>query len=103
MFEAGLPDEARRILAMGFHASAKPFESHGYKQALQLLAGELNPREAVFYAQRNTRQYAKRQITWFRREPDLVWLRGFGDESRIREEALARVACFLGVNSTEPF
>ena len=105
MFEAGLADEVRRILALGFHAAAKPFESHGYKQALQLLAGELNPREALFYAQRNTRQYAKRQITWFRRESGMVWLKGFGGDPGIREEALQRVACFLdgGENPTEPF
>ena len=104
MFEAGLAEEVRRILALGFPASAKPFESHGYKQALQLIAGELNPRDAVFYAQRNTRQYAKRQITWFRREPGLVWLKGFGEEPRIREAACERVASFLGqANSTEHF
>jgi len=80
---------------MGYPASAKPFESHGYKQALQLLAGELNAREALFYAQRNTRNYAKRQITWFRREKDLVWLKGFGEEPWIVAEALERVAEFL--------
>ncbi|MGO9262477.1 MAG: tRNA (adenosine(37)-N6)-dimethylallyltransferase MiaA [Bryobacteraceae bacterium] len=102
MFAAGLVEEVRGILAMGFPASAKPFESHGYKQALQWIAGELNPREALFYAQRNTRNYAKRQITWFRREKDLVWLRGFGEEPAIGSEALARVAGFLGVARDPP-
>lgn len=91
MFEHGLVDEVRHILALGFAPEAKPFESHGYKQALQFVRGELNLREAVFYAQRNTRNYAKRQLTWFRREPGLVWLRGFGDEEAIREEAVRRV------------
>ena len=95
MFAEGLVEEVRGILARGFAASAKPFESHGYKQALQLLAGELNPREAQFYAQRNTRNYAKRQMTWFRAEKDLVWLRGFGEDPAIAGEALARVAAFL--------
>src|SRR5262249_3874278 len=80
MFEGGLVDEVRRILALGFAEESKPFESHGYKQALQLIHGELSPRDAVFYAQRNTRHYAKRQITWFRREPGLVWLKGFGGD-----------------------
>ncbi len=92
MFENGLVDEVRHILALGFPASCKPFESHGYKQSLQLLNGELNLRETVFYAQRNTRNYAKRQLTWFRRESGLVWLRGFGDAPEVREMALARVA-----------
>ena len=62
---------------MGFPPTCKPFESHGYKQALQLLQGELTPKEAVFYAQRNTRNYAKRQMTWFRKEADMVWFKGF--------------------------
>ena len=93
MFAGGLVDEVRHILALGFPATSKPFESHGYKQALQLIGGELGPRDAVFYAQRNTRNYAKRQITWFRREPGLVWLKGFADE--MRDPALARVRAFL--------
>ena len=95
MFAAGLVDEVRGILALGFPSASKPFESHGYKQVLQLLAGELNPREALFYAQRNTRNYAKRQITWFRREKDLVWLKGFGEDPSIAADALARVRAFL--------
>ena len=95
MFENGLVEEVRHILALGFPASCKPFESHGYKQSLQLLNGELNQRDAVFYAQRNTRNYAKRQLTWFRRESGLVWLRGFGNAPEVREMALARVAEYL--------
>ncbi len=94
MFEGGLVEEVRRILAMGYPAASKPFESHGYKQALQLINGELSPRDAVFYAQRNTRNYAKRQITWFRREPGLVWLKGFSDLPEIRIAALERAAHF---------
>ena len=94
MFEAGLVDEVRGILALGYAPTCKPFESHGYKQTLQLIDGELSPRDAVFYAQRNTRNYAKRQLTWFRRERDLVWLRGFGDLPEIRAEALSRTELF---------
>ena len=92
MFENGLCEEVRHILALGFAETCKPFESHGYKQALQLLRGELSPRDAVFYAQRNTRHYAKRQITWFRKERDMVWLRGFGAEPAIVTRALELVA-----------
>jgi tRNA dimethylallyltransferase len=76
---------------MGFAANCKPFESHGYRQAMQFLNGELSPRDAVFYAQRNTRQYAKRQITWFRRETGLEWLKGFGDAPEMVEMAMRRV------------
>jgi tRNA dimethylallyltransferase len=95
MFESGLVEEARRILALGYPPSIKPFESLGYRQALQLIQGELNLRDAIFYAQRTTRQYAKRQITWFRREPGLEWLTGFGDSPHIRDAAMARVDAFL--------
>lgn len=95
MFEEGLVEEVEHILSLGFAESCKPFESHGYKQSLQLLHGELNRREAIFYAQRNIRNYAKRQVTWFRREPGLEWLRGFGDSEAIRDEAVRRVREFL--------
>lgn len=95
MFDSGLVEEVRHILELGYSAESKPFESHGYKQALQFIHGELNLREAMFYAQRGTRQYAKRQLTWFRREPGLVWLKGFVDTPGIRESALELVGKFL--------
>ncbi len=95
MFEGGLADEVRHILSLGFPETCKPFESHGYKQALQLLHGELTPKEALNYAQRNTRRYAKRQITWFRREQRLLWLRGFGEAMASRAAALDMVRAFV--------
>ena len=95
MFEHGLVEEVRCILALGFSPACKPFESHGYKQAMQFIQGELSLRDAIFYAQRNTRHYAKRQITWFRRERELQWLKGFGDAPDIREAALMSVSTFL--------
>ena len=91
MFDSGLVEEVRRILELGFAPTSKPFESHGYKQALQTIHGEFNLREALFYAQRNTRRYAKRQITWFRREADLVWLKGFGETPEVRDAAFRLV------------
>jgi tRNA dimethylallyltransferase len=93
MFEGGLVEEVQRILALGFAATCKPFESHGYKQALQFLNGELTRKEAVFYAQRNTRNYAKRQMTWFRKEAGMRWFRGFAGD--VRDAALEGVTAFL--------
>jgi len=93
MFAEGLVEEVRRIEAMGYGA-AKPFESVGYKQALQVVRGELSADDALLSAQRDTRNYAKRQITWFRREAGLIWLRGFGDDPAIRADALSRVKVF---------
>ena len=92
MFDNGLVEEVQGILDRGLAPSCKPFESHGYKQALQFLNNELNLREAIFYAQRNTRNYAKRQLTWFRREAGLIWIKSFGDSFEARETAFARVS-----------
>ena len=95
MFQTGLIEEVRGILTRGFTASAKPFESHGYRQAIQLLNGELNLAQAVYYAQRNTRRYAKRQMTWFRQEPRIEWFPGFGDEPQTQQTIIDRVRAFL--------
>ena len=94
MFEGGLIQEARAIQAMGY-ASAKPFEALGYKQALQAICGELKEREALFYAQRYTRRYAKRQITWLRKESGVEWLRGFGESPQIQAAAARLVEILL--------
>jgi len=91
MFEEGLVAEVERILEMGWSESSKPFESHGYRQVLQMLRGEMTPEQALLEAQRNTRRYAKRQITWFRGEPGVEWLAGFGDEPDIQRAAIDRV------------
>jgi tRNA dimethylallyltransferase len=95
MFQAGLVEEVRAILARGFLPTAKPFESHGYRQAMQLLNGELRQKEAIFYAQRNTRRYAKRQITWFRQEQGVNWFNGFGGDLQIQQAVVQRVREFL--------
>jgi tRNA dimethylallyltransferase len=60
-----------------------------------MLHGELTEKEALFYAQRNTRHYAKRQVTWFRQERGVVWLHGFGSEDRVEHAALQLVREFL--------
>jgi tRNA dimethylallyltransferase len=100
MFEHGLIEEVRGILDLGFSPTVKPFESHGYKQALQLLRGELTREQALALAQRNTRRYAKRQITWFRQEPSAEWIAGFGDDPPVSRQALVRAGEFL-TNSTQ--
>jgi len=88
MFDSpGIVEEMRSILALGFPATAKPFASIGYAQALKLMNGECTREEAVEETQRQTRQYAKRQWTWFRRESGLVWLEGFGSDPAVRERA----------------
>jgi tRNA dimethylallyltransferase len=90
MFDQGLIAETERLLAR-YGAKARPFASLGYKQAVQFLRGELDRESTLSAAQQAHRNYAKRQITWFRREPDVHWLAGFGDDPAIQAEGIATV------------
>jgi tRNA dimethylallyltransferase len=88
--DGGLIGETERLLAK-YGGTARPLSSLGYKQALQFLRGELDRGSALAAAQQAHRNYAKRQITWFRREPDVHWLAGFGDDEAIQAESIALV------------
>jgi tRNA dimethylallyltransferase len=95
MFEHGLVEETKSLIAK-YGAAVRPLTSLGYRQAMQLLHGELTKDQAVHAAQQAHRNYAKRQMTWFRREPEVRWLRGFGDDAAIQSEALRIVMPGLG-------
>jgi tRNA dimethylallyltransferase len=97
MFEAGLVEETQRVLEK-YGEAAGPLSSLGYKQAVQLLRGELTREQALQAAQQAHRNYAKRQMTWFRREPEVHWLRGFGDDGQIQREAVARTETSLAAD-----
>ena len=88
MFESGLLEEVRRILSLGFSGTSKPFEAIGYKEALECFRGKISVAEAIATAQTATRQYAKRQMTWFRRDTATVWLPGFGVDPQVRAATL---------------
>jgi len=77
MFAAGLLDETRALLAR--YGPVKALDSLGYRQAKSVLAEHLSVDEAIQAAQQGHRNYAKRQFTWFRREPDVHWIEAFGD------------------------
>jgi tRNA dimethylallyltransferase len=95
MFERGLVEEVRGLLASGIASEAKPFESLGYAQALSAVRGKITREQAIESTQQETRRYAKRQLTWFRKERDLHWLSGFGDQPGIQEQALALIRAAL--------
>ncbi len=79
MFRNGLVEEVKNLLHKGcLSGGEKPFESLGYKQALAFIRGNMTIDEAIASTQIETRQYAKRQWTWFRRDREFIWLRGFG-------------------------
>jgi tRNA dimethylallyltransferase len=65
--------------------------SIGYKQVVQFLSGEIDRDAAIVLAQQAHRNYAKRQMTWFRREPDVTWLPGFGNEAETVKQAIGIV------------
>jgi tRNA dimethylallyltransferase len=88
MFEAGLIEETR-LLREKYGDNALSLGSLGYRQAGQILRGELTREHGIQLAQQAHRNYAKRQMTWFRREPDVTWLKGFGDEPQLQRQAIA--------------
>ncbi len=90
MFESGLIAETE-ALEKKYGDSVRPLSSLGYKQARQFLRGEFDLNTAMSAAQQAHRNYAKRQLTWFRREPDVHWLSGFGDEKAIQSQAIEEI------------
>jgi tRNA dimethylallyltransferase len=110
MFDAGLIEETSGLLQRyrdPSHGVSDPrragwgadrpmvLNSLGYRQAAQFLEGELTLEQAISAAQQGHRNYAKRQMTWFRREPDVCWFEGFGDDPLIQQECLASVAALM--------
>lgn len=95
MMEAGLADEVRYLRAMGLTKQDVSMQGIGYKEILSALDGEMSLDEAVRIIKRDSRRYAKRQITWFKREKDAIWLdrRDFGEDTfRILSEIMRVLA-----------
>lgn len=90
MFEQGLVDEVRTLEGQGLAESHTASQAIGYKEVLQYLRGEISEREALTLVQKNTRRYAKRQLSWLRRDGRATWI-DVGDASRAdAAEAIAR-------------
>ena len=95
MMEQGLLEEVRALQAMGYHRGMVSMQGLGYKELLAYLDSECSLKEAIAVIKRDTRHFAKRQITWFKREKDVIWLnkQEFGyQEDAILEEILNRWA-----------
>jgi tRNA dimethylallyltransferase len=95
MLARGWLDEVRHLVESGLPEDAKPFDFIGYRELRAVLRGEMKLDEARTPIEQATRRYAKRQLTWFRREQDVQWLPGFGDDAVIQQQALARVRAAL--------
>jgi len=93
MFDHGLVEETKALVdRYGGRKNATALDSLGYRQAGQFLRGELSREQAIAAAQQGHRNYAKRQMTWFRREPEVHWVDGFGDETEVEKEAAELIA-----------
>lgn len=95
MLEAGLIGEIALLLLSGISPELKPFESIGYKEILSSLQGETEVTEALELMRRNTRRYAKRQLTWFRSESQGHWVCGFGTDPQVSGSVLNMLVNYM--------
>jgi len=91
MFQQGWVEEVRELLEVGVPASTKALGAHGYRRLLQYLRGEISLERAIELTQQDVRHYAKRQLTWFRREPKVTWFDGFGDNPSLQAQVIAHI------------
>jgi tRNA dimethylallyltransferase len=88
-FADGLVEEVRRLLDEGVPANSNALGAHGYRRVVEFLYGKRDLESAIQQTKLDVRHYAKRQLTWFRHEPDVQWIDGFGDDPQVLERALA--------------
>ncbi len=96
MLAQGWLEEVRGLVDRGVPETAKAFGFIGYRELRGMLTGAMTMEEARAAIKQATRRYAKRQMTWFRRDTGVWWLSGFGDDARIQSEALQKVRAELG-------
>jgi tRNA dimethylallyltransferase len=91
-FAAGLVEEVKRLLAAGVSERGNALGAHGYRRVCEFLRGERSLQSAIEKSKQDVRNYAKRQLTWFRRESDAIWFHGFGGDPAIRGRILAMIS-----------
>ena len=84
-FEKGLVTEVKNLREAGVKDDTNALGAHGYRRVCEYLRGERNLESAIEQTKQDVRNYAKRQMSWFRRENDIVWLDGFGNDARIQK------------------
>jgi tRNA dimethylallyltransferase len=90
-FENGLVTEVNALLSQGLNEAGNALGAHAYRRVCEYLRGERDLLSAIEQSKQDVRNYAKRQLTWFRREKDAVWLDGFGNEEAVWERLLGLI------------
>jgi tRNA dimethylallyltransferase len=95
MLAGGWIQELNALLDSHLPENAKPFDFIGYRELRAVLRGEMRMEDARNTIQQSTRQYAKRQMTWFRKESAVYWCEGFGDDPQVQAKALKHLGEFI--------
>jgi len=105
MLEEGLVEEVRRLMDQGCRRDMVSMQGLGYKEILDYLEGDITLEEAVYRIKRDTRHFAKRQLTWFRREKDVIWINkpDFGYDDRKILEVMRRRLQEAGILPSGPY
>jgi tRNA dimethylallyltransferase len=90
-FDAGLADEVCILMNKGVPADSNALGAHGYRRVVEFLEWKRDYESAIEQTKLDVRHYSKRQLTWFRREPGVEWVEGFGDERPVQERVLSRI------------
>jgi tRNA dimethylallyltransferase len=90
-FDRGLVEEVRQLRDSGVSDETNALGAHGYRRACEFLQGRRSLAEAIEQTKQDVRNYAKRQVTWFRKEPGVVWLGGFGSDPEVRKKLFEEI------------
>jgi tRNA dimethylallyltransferase len=96
-FGAGLVEEVEALLADGVPPNSNALGAHGYRRVVEYLEGKRDLPSAIEHTKQDVRNYAKRQLTWFRREPGAEWIKGFGEEPEVRTSVLEMLQRPVGI------
>ncbi|MBD5136899.1 MAG: tRNA (adenosine(37)-N6)-dimethylallyltransferase MiaA [Lachnospiraceae bacterium] len=99
MFELGLVKEVKNLLDMGYGRNLVSMQGIGYKETVAYILGEMNLEDTIELIKKNTRHFAKRQLTWFRREKEVTWIdyREYGNDKKVMSTKMAEMCHNAGI------
>ncbi len=102
MWDVGLVEEVEQILETGVAPYANAFRAIGYRQVMEYIDGNISLDEAIMFTERDTRRYAKRQLTWFKKQTSVTWFDGFGSEDDMKERIHRFIDHAFGISRQTP-